>query len=113
VDDRPFVRRFQSIGDLQRKIEQCCERQWATANFGLQGLAFQQLHGEKELAVLLANVSSLPARTSAAQETEIQQSIAINSGSSGVSRKHADKKSFDRRHSGPRFVSHLWANGYV
>ena len=56
VNDAAFVRRFQSPGDLDGQIQKRFQRQRLCANSVFQRLAFQQLHGNIALPVVLADV---------------------------------------------------------
>jgi hypothetical protein len=56
MNNGPFVRRFESIGDLQSQIEKCFQRQRTSSNLSLERLAFQQLHGNEISAVLFSDV---------------------------------------------------------
>ena len=56
VDNRAFVCCLESVGDLESEMEKCLQIQRPTANLGCQRLAFEQLHGDKALSILLSNV---------------------------------------------------------
>ncbi len=56
MDNASFMCRFERVGDLQSQIEKRVERQRPSANPGMQRLAFQQLHGNEILSVLLSDV---------------------------------------------------------
>jgi hypothetical protein len=56
MDNVLSVGRTKSVGDLQSQIEKRFQQQRTSGNFGLQRLAFQQLHGNEILAVPFTDV---------------------------------------------------------
>ena len=56
MDDSLRVRGFQCVGHLNGDVQQPAERHRLFGNHLLEGLAFQQLHDDEVLAIMLADV---------------------------------------------------------